>query len=321
DVSSGVYFRNNDFSGNFNHNEKSVSLYSQFSSEISGINFSSGIRSEYVLSTENVESQNLSYENEYLLFSPNIELSYRLGDYSLLETGYKLGFKRPRSYMLNPVERIYRGTDIFRGNPNLNSETIHSLHLSYSKQLNSITILPSLNYIHSDDLISLISSDIDSVRTLTTYENINYSRDLNFDLNISLPILEKIFVNSGFTIGWQEYNDSRNRDTIDNIYYDLKIQSNITLTEFLSLNLGYQFSSDKLKNQRLQKSAHSLNGSIALNLLENKLSIILIGNDILDSDQYKTEINGIGFTRFYETDFNKQYLALTISYNFGQFKR
>src|SRR5690606_31951582 len=73
DVSSGVYFRNNDFSGNFNHNEKSVSLYSQFSSEISGINFSSGIRSEYVLSTENVESQNLSYENEYLLFSPNIE--------------------------------------------------------------------------------------------------------------------------------------------------------------------------------------------------------------------------------------------------------
>src|SRR5690606_37954772 len=181
DVSSGVYFRNNDFSGNFNHNEKSVSLYSQFSSEISGINFSSGIRSEYVLSTENVESQNLSYENEYLLFSPNIELSYRLGDYSLLETGYKLGFKRPRSYMLNPVERIYRGTDIFRGNPNLNSETIHSLHLSYSKQVNSITILPSLNYIHSDDLISLISSDIDSVRTLTTYENINYSRDLNFD--------------------------------------------------------------------------------------------------------------------------------------------
>ena len=321
DVSSGVYLRNNDFSGKFNHEEKSVSLYSQFSSEIRGINFSSGIRSEYVLATENVISQNLSYENDYLLFSPNIELSYRFGDYSLLETGYKLGFKRPRSYMLNPVERIYRGTDIFRGNPNLNSETIHSLHLSYSKQLNSITILPSINYIYSDDLISIISSDIDSIRTLTTYENINYSKDLNFDLNLSLPILENLFINSGFTLGWQEYNDFRNKDTLDNVYYDLNIQSNITITDFFSLNLGYQFSSDKLKNQRLHKSAHTLNGSIALNFLENKLSVVLIGNDILDTDQYKTEINGIGFTRFYETDFNKQYLALTISYNFGQFKR
>lgn len=321
DISTGEYYRNNDFSGNFKHNEKSVSLYSQLSTELNKINLSSGIRSDYINATENVESQNLNYTNEYLLFSPNIELSYRFGDHSLLETGYKLGFKRPRSLMLNPVERIYTGTDIFRGNPELNSEAIHSFHLSYSKQLNSITILPSINYIYSDDLISIISRDIDSVRTLTTYENLNYSKDVNFDLNLSLPVLENLFINSGFVIGWQEYNDSRIRDTLDNVYYDLKIQSNITLTEFLSLNLGYQFSSDKLKNQRLHKSTHSLNGSIALNLLENKLSLVLIGNDILNTDQYKTEINGIGFTRFYETDFNKQYFALTISYNFGQFKR
>lgn len=130
---------------------------------------------------------------------PNASVTYNLTDASNLRLAYQMRISRPSLGVLNPyVNRMTEG-EIRYGNPDLESEKMHNITLSYSNYDHPLTGEVKLNYMYESNSITDIIFMYEGVKN-TTYANVGKSQYLELETNLSWSPVTDLSLNLYYSI-------------------------------------------------------------------------------------------------------------------------
>ncbi len=125
---------------------------------------------------------------------PNASVTYNLTDASNFRLAYQMRISRPSLGVLNPyVNRMTEG-EITYGNPDLKSEKMHNISLSYSNYDHPLSGEVKLNYMYESNSITDIIFMYEGVKN-TTYANVGKSQYLELETTMSWSPVTDLSVN------------------------------------------------------------------------------------------------------------------------------
>ncbi len=144
--------------GDMSQLQSVTSAYANYSWNKDRFGLSLGLRGEFVydkISFTRDEKRN--FQTQGLGLIPTLDFSYNLTDRQQLSFFYKMNPIRPSIWRLNPYRSLGSPYDLSFGNPNLKSERLHSLDLSYTLFSNNCYLSLSAGYSHTDNAIMPVS--------------------------------------------------------------------------------------------------------------------------------------------------------------------
>lgn len=115
---------------------------------------------------------------------PNASIAYNLTDGSNLRVAYQMRISRPSLGVLNPYRNTITEGEVSYGNPDLKSEKMHNIYLSYSNYDHPLSGSVKLNYMHEANMITDLIFMKDGLVN-TTYDNLGRWQNLELELNLS----------------------------------------------------------------------------------------------------------------------------------------
>lgn len=187
----------------FHFRENIHALYTQYNSwtgdkKQPSWKYSIGIRAELVNNNGYTILNPVQFNNQYLKFFPSANLIYYTGNRDMVRLSYSKRINRPGFGQLTPFIDITDSLNQRIGNPNLQPEISHVFDLSYQFSFPQGSLLTSLFYRRTNDVIlgytSLQSNGIALTRLLnfgnsTTYgveANLMYRPNNWWDMNLNV---------------------------------------------------------------------------------------------------------------------------------------
>src|SRR5690606_17636460 len=81
----------------------------------------------------------------------------------------------------------------------------------------------------------------------------------------------------------------------------------------------YSYNSSTFSYQKTSEGTHSLYFSLGKKFLGDKLSTSIGISNILNSDEYESNISGDNFTQYYRSKYDLNTFSFSVSYIFGEF--
>lgn len=309
----------------FKYNESINALYITYAHKLGDFDIKAGLRGENLSTDGNQITQNTNFGENFLSFFPNFNLSYKISD--LFQVGFN-AFRRvtyPQIYYINPFRRNTGPNTYFAGNPKLAPTYVNSFAVNLSQYISVFYNYTTGSY------TSAMTTENDST-LLSSYLNLNSEN--SYGVNLTLP-----YYNSPMM-------PFKLPDFISSFYvsfnYRYSKQSGQFLTEDLSLtdktftfntNLGLKlwweidanvslYYTPKIENRRMIRSEMKyLSLYFSKNLMNRKLRIYIIVNDLLNAQKSNSEtLGGNFYTRNYYEQLNSRSIGIGISYLFNDYK-
>ncbi len=247
---------------------------------------------------------------------PRLKLGYqtdKAGEFILSYAGRVI---RPYGSYLNVFTDRSDATHIWKGNPDLKDEMIHSVELSYSYSTSAFRLSPSLYYRNKRNRIMDIATSSDN-ETIWKKENIGHSQTFGFELSgtwqpiriLSIGLSGDIFRDEidGRTIGYDEKKSL--------VCGDVKGNINIAITPTTELQLDGFYISDQLTPQGKIKHRSSVNAGISQYFMHRKLRANLSINNIFNGLKETTIVDTPDLQITQVRNRDAQVTWLTLTYN------
>ncbi len=311
------YNINKDKSDIFKYIESNVATYISITKNLNEKwSAKAGLRYEYSTINGNSESLNERNINKYGKFFPTIYLEYKLNDDNNLSINYSKRINRPNFTALNPFRWYSNPYSFYTGNPFLSPSYNHNVEISYLfKNKISFTIYGQ-KLINGYGKVTTVNEGLKEVNYM------NFLRQYDLGLNTSLySILTKWWENNTNIISFYSNSKSSIPEIIPqkglSVYYTInntftinKEKSTLFLLNF------YHYLSNKQGNVYAQ-SISNLSAGVRFSLIEKKLKINVMVEDILKGTQSKGKIFYDDFTQFYNNYYDGRRLSLNVTYSFG----
>jgi len=148
-----------------------------------------GVRGEYFLYEGTIYQYNASASNGYFNFFPTVFITQKISSHEDLNFNYARRVNRPGFRQLIPFIDVSNPQDTSVGNPDLKSEFIHAMELTYSNQYhNTNTFMGSVYYQYTNDLIQRFRRYNNDGTTYSQQRNlasgITYGAEITNKMNI-----------------------------------------------------------------------------------------------------------------------------------------
>ena len=224
---------------------------------------------------------------------------------------------RPYGSYLNVFTDRSDATHIWRGNPDLKDEMIHSIELSYSYATSVFRLSPSFYYRNKRNRIMDKVENVGASGTIWTKENIGHSQTFGFELSgtwqpvriLSIGLSGDIYRDEidGRTIGYDEKKSM--------VCGDIKGSVNISITPTTELQLDGFYISDQLTPQGKIKHRSSINAGISQYFMNRKLRANLSINNILGGLEETTIVDTKNLQMTQIRNRDAQVTWVTLTYN------
>ena len=317
---TGQYVNDLNKSNEFNFDRQVNGFYALFSSGI-GENFTYnvGLRAENTNRTGELITTNQQFNKNYLDFFPSVSLSQKLGAEEELSLSYSRRINRPRAGMLNPFPSFSAGSrNIFSGNPDLESEYINSVELSFAKYFSTTTIIPQIYYRRSDNQINRTRTFIDSVTTLTTFNNFNSSDTYGAELIVNSRPFPWLSLNG--SVGY--HKTKINADNFEagaeneNSTGSGRLSARVNLPGWFNFQLSYFYSGEFVTAQAVVKPFQAFDASISRDFFDGIATLSFRVSDMFNQSKFDIDINDPSYTEtlFFKRDSRTANLSLTIRF-------
>ena len=178
---TGSYFQWDEASTSWNHADEEdsdfrqkldiLAFYNNHTFVVDNWGFHAGLRLEHTsMRTIFLKTEQFT-GSKYLTLVPAALISHELNDENMLRFGYNMRIHRPDISYLNPYRDESNPTDVYFGNPNLDTEKNHRIYIDYSYFGDNV----DLNINLSNSLTN------NSIQEYTYYENdVTYTTYSNF---------------------------------------------------------------------------------------------------------------------------------------------
>lgn len=188
-----------------------TSAYASYTYRRKKLSLDLGLRIEY--SHTNIKFDELTNNNHtsnLLDFIPRTSLSYKIGQSSQFSMSYSRRLIRPSIWSINPFYSKSSNYYYFHGNPNLKSEHINTIGLSFLYYNNYFTINTSADYLYADDVIMKYQYSKDNIiystfgnigkkqkTSVTVYGNYRPNQTLSMTVSLNAGYMDIKSANTG----------------------------------------------------------------------------------------------------------------------------
>lgn len=320
DYNTGSYQYDSARANTFNFTRQVHAGYMQFGGEFSSFSFQAGVRAENTnLDGELVNSNRIFHQNFFDLF-PSASISQKFGAEQEIQLSYSRRIQRPFAGTLNPFPQFRAGSrNIFTGNPEIKPSYINSFELSFIKYLSTTTITPSVYYRHATDLITRARYAVDSVTTLTKFENYNTSDTYGADLIVNSRPFPWLNLSGSVSYVTTKIN-------ADNIAPGLQSETSIVrgrvsaglrLPDLFNMQLSYFNSGTIATPQGDISPIHAMDAAITKDFMEGKITAGLRVSDVFNSNKFEINFRDSNFSETLLSKRDSRTAVFTLTYRFG----
>jgi Outer membrane protein beta-barrel family len=316
---SETYLLDNTLSNKFRYDEKISAAYLSYGGAIKKLNFGIGIRGEwtnYTLNTSVGGGQLL--RDDYLNFFPNFQVNTAISKDLKLRASYLARITRPRYQALNPFVVYQDPFTTIEGNPNLVPEKIHAFEVGANYK--NYDFRMGYNYsIDPMDAAALRGVNPNSY----VLKAINLEAGHSFFSSLSKTFSLKWWTSvNTITVNYTNLIDNQYAFALLEPRPQLYLYSNNTFNfnNLFKLQLLTWYLGRRQYGIKDDFSRYLVMLGIEKDLLNRKLKLRLVANDIFRTTNAWGEYN-VGRTDiFYNRTFNNAYFRFIATWNFGQLK-
>ncbi|MBX2817380.1 MAG: outer membrane beta-barrel family protein [Saprospiraceae bacterium] len=317
----GEYFNIPALSTHYDYKETILAAYVQLSGKVLGLDVSAGLRSESTgtegLSGADGDEQRL-FASEYWNLFPSVSIGHDFESGLRVSAGYNYRIARPAFQDLNPFTIYVDSLVSFVGNPQLLPEYAHSSNLTFSR--NGISL--SLDHVFTKDKINTVIEVADPENpALFQFVRDNIVSTNMFSGTLSFSVNKGRYSSFYSLVGRVE--DHRYRDgqeIVSNAQpgYYIYTSQGFRLPGGIQAEVTLQYTSKRVDGLYLDDPISALGFSLTRRFMSDRLTVRLIGNDILDDYKF------IGTAEFFGNDWTYlsrgdwQYLKVAFNWNFGK---
>ena len=283
-----------------------------------------GIRAEETNLKADFKSSGTSIAARYRNVFPNLSLSFKSGDFTMLRLSYNQRIQRPDLFSLNPFIDLSDPLNISFGNPDLEPALSHSFQLEYSTFIKktSINALASHN-LTNNTIESYTVMGADKVAR-TTFANTGSYKNFGFTVNANTTYLKKVSISLNTSAHYTIFTNSleAGQQRNEGLSYTLRGAGSYNAGKGwrTSGNLSYNSANVFLQG----KSNGYFWSSIAVSkefLKDRKASVHLsVRSPFRKERQRRTELETDAFYQIRETNAPLRQLDVSFSYRFGKLR-
>lgn len=330
---NGQFELDTDVSNNLIYREYINALYSQFGSKIkTKFSYLLGLRMESTrISIDQVTSGDYERKNYTDLF-PTVNLGYEINEDQSLQLGYNRRISRPRSRFINPFPSRSSATNLFQGNPDINSSYSNKVDLGYLNKIGKITLNSSLYYARATDVFTFISEDtgdfaivngtqIPIVRrtpiNLATNDRYGFEFTLTYrptkDWNINGNFNLFKSITEGFYNGF-DYG-------AENLSWFARLNNKYTLPGKIDWQTRIFYGGPSEDAQNKRKGIFSTDVAFSKDIFKDQASIAVNISDVFNSRKRIIESFTPTFNSYAEFQWRQRSFNLSFTYRFNQQKK
>lgn len=320
--SNGQYVRDLTRSNEFNFDRQVNGAYLMFSSGI-GDNFTYqfGIRAENTNHNGELVTTNQVFDQSYLDFFPSASLSQKLGEQEELSFSYSRRINRPRAGWLNPFPQFSAGSrNIFTGNPALQPEYINSFEMSFAKYFSTTSIIPSVFYRRSDNNISRTRTFIDSITTVTKFDNFQTSDTYGAELIFNSRPTDWLSINGSVSYFTMKVNAENlpGGQKNENSTGSGRISASVRLPDLFNLQASYFYSGEFVTAQAIVEPFQSFDAAISKDFFDGAATVSFRVSDIFNLSKFALSIDDPLYTETLDFKRDSRSANLSVTFRFGE---
>ncbi len=272
----------------FSFDEDVYAVYANFSQTFNDQwSYSAGLRFEYAQAKPQVNNEPVILNDYYSLY-PTAAISRKIKDGEEVQLTYSKRVNRPSFHSLSPFIDYTNSPNLRGGNPYLNPEYIHSLELGYMKIWKNTSLMPSVFYKRTVDLISRFRVTYQDTMSLATYENIASADAFGLELIVNQTITKWWKLNlSGSLFRTMINGENLDTDlTADDFSYSGNLNSTMKLTKALDLQLNAMYRGPRVMLQGKRNAMYFMNAGLRYQAIQNKLTVNLNVRDIFNTMKF-----------------------------------
>lgn len=310
-------------SNKFKYTEKIEALYISASKKINDKwEFQSGLRMEYTHTVGNSITFNQKINNNYIRYFPTAYITYLNNENNSFSLNYSKRINRPSYFSFNPFRWYINPFYYSEGNPYLQPSFTDNIELSYTRNQKW----------ENKIYLSYISNGFSQLSTLNTSTNVqavkydNYFNTKIFGLSESYTFNISNWLESVNTVDLN-YSKTNSQVTITNpnrIGFNSFFSTNNTITlnkyKTFILNINFWLNPKGVSDLDIMGATNQLNLAIKVFLLNKKLQLTLLGNDVLSSNRSKYTSFNNNIMQEYKNYYDIRYFRLSIVYKMGSDK-
>lgn len=304
----------------FQFDQKVHAFFGVLGHTIDPFSFSVGLRAEQAYITSDLITRNEVVHNDYFRLYPSASIAWEIGDYEELQLSYSKRVRRADSDEHNPFPEYDDPRTRDRGNPRLLPEQVHSLELSYRKQTDKFTFMPSLYYRYKYDGFMEFREIVQDSILQTTF--INFANETAAGLEVILSGRLNRKVDYNFSVnGFYNEVDGSNLGLPGNqsqLSWDSKLALNANLSPTTNFQLNAHYISARLTAQGEFQPLILLNAGFRQDVLQHRGSVFLTVSDVFASVEFETQIDNRNL--YWNTRYgrNNQVFHVGFNYRFGK---
>lgn len=318
DVIDGNQIINPGQSNNFFYDENNYAAYVSGNYEISDKwSAKAGLRYEFTELTGVSPNENLTTKSHYGKFFPTAYISYKPNETHAFSLNYSKRINRPSFRDLNPFRYISSAYEYSTGNPYLRPSFTDNVEFSYVLK-NNFTVTAFHNYSKNDwDRLQRIDNGMKYTIIYNFYNQNQTGVSLSYNYT-KLPWLESnIFVNAYYVTSKTFVDDTVEMPGSYGSDYNFDNTFFLNKSKTFSFMLGAWGNIPYKEGNTAFRGVTSVYSGVKLNLMDKKLMINLLMNDVLNTErELGTEFYQNFSTAYYYKGISRN-LSLSVTYKFG----
>ena len=275
-----------------------------------------GLRVEDMQQTLHQVTTGDKINTSQITWSPSLHFTYPLTESTKLRASYSHKINRPQAQALNPF-LVYRDPlNVSSGNPFLKPQQIDSFEFGYLAS----KFTANLYYNQSQDTIASTTSILPGNVLLTTRENAGRSRSAGGEYTINSKINDKLSYSLSLNVFYQELEsiDRNSHLPVKNTGVSYTNNGSLTYspTKADQFQLRGIFVGPQLDSQGSRSGFTMVNLSYS-HTLTPKLKLLVIGNDLLNSQKFHSETTNSLVHTVSDTESPGQIIFVGLSYTLG----
>ncbi len=310
------------FTNQVEYDEDVYAAYVMAGNKTGNLSYQAGLRLEHSEIVTLLVATNERNPRRYTNLFPSANLSYALNKFNSLQMSYSRRIRRPGLWSLLPFFGFTDNRNFWGGNPDLNPEFTHSFETGYLRQWKKGSLLGSVYYRYSDNIIErVVFSDAQGFTSRTPINlgtrnsygveaNVNYRPKKWWNLNANFNYFRAI---SEGTYEGIDYG-------ADALAWTSRLSSRWNWKK-LSAQTSFNYRSPRNNNQGRILALYHWNAGAALEVLKGKGTLSFSARDILNSRVRRNFVESETFNSESSFQWRARQFTLTFNYRINQKKK
>ena len=327
------------FFNRFIYKQDLHAFYTTLSYKFGALSLMGGLRGEYWrVNTESytweqehdASLREQPFKKDYFQLFPSVFMSWQMTETQQLQLNYTRRLRRPWGGQLNSFRDTRDATTVSFGNPYLTPEFSNSFSLNYLKQWNDHSLLVSVYYRPTTDVIQRISyknkedglfyqTSMNVAKSVSTGLEMTVKNKLWRILDLTTSANAYYYRLNGFSYDIDGQTVTGNSD--HNFTWNARMTASLMLPYDISIQTTGRYTARQVITQGYRKANYSIDFGARKNFFNKLFTLSVNCRDLLDSRRFETFTSGPNFTRHQINRRGGRRMSMTLTWNFGNMKQ